>query len=274
MSLDTCRLNGLAPDGLPTDTRGGGTARNGAEYVPVLSIWIPVLSMIWSRISEALFFYRQHLLALFGLLLPVLVPVSLFLNHRFYVVQGGDPEKAMSDGLAMGLQMVAGLYANALVIRYTLAHLGDQPVPGYGKLWQEAMSRVPALFVVQILVGLLVFAGLLLFILPGVWLLGVFMPAYVVAIAETKSGVESVRAAWGRYRPGAWQIAASLGGVLLGLFVVMTGFATIEQLIQSQATTLRWMAGSVLDVAGLMFAQTVVILMVRFYDLERSSRST
>lgn len=228
--------------------------------------------MVWSRLSETFYFFRQHLLALLWLLLPVLLPVSLFLNHRFYVVQGADPEKAMADSVALGLQLVAGLCANALVIRYTLACLGNHPVPGFGKLWQEALARLPTLFFVQILVGLLVFAGLFLFIVPGVWLSGVLMPAFVLAVAEPASGGETLKAAWSRYRPGAWQISGSLGVLFLGLLVVMSGFEGIRQLLGEQDITVRWLTGSVLDVVGLMCAQTVMILLVRFYDLERSSR--
>lgn len=266
-------MNGLAPDGLPTDTQDGGTVVNGAESVPGLSIWIPVLFMVWSRLSETLFFFRQHLLALFWLLAPLLVPVSLFLNYRFHVVQDGDPEKAIGDGLALGLQVVAGVYANALVIRFTLAHLSSAPVPRYGQLWQEAMSRVPGLFVVQLLTGILVFAGLLLFILPGVWLLGVLMPAYVLVVAEPLSGVDALKAAWARFRPGAWPVAASLSVLLLGLLIVMGGFSALERLLMTQTVQIRWLAGSLLDVIGLLCTQTAVILLVRFYDLERTARS-
>lgn len=227
--------------------------------------------MVWSRLSETLYFFRQHLLALLWLLLPVLVPVSLFLNHRFYVTQGGDPEKAMADGMAIGLQVVAGLYANVLVIRYTLSNLGDGPVPGYGRLWQEAWGRVPALFVAQVLAGLMVILGLMLFVLPGIWLSGVLMPAYVLVVAEHLSGIDALKSAWARFRPAAWQMAATLLALLLGLLTVMGSLALIEQGLEGQEVTLRWLTGAVLDVIGLLCAQTVSILLVRFYDLERNA---
>lgn len=228
--------------------------------------------MVWARLSETFFFFRQHLLALFWLLAPVLVPVSLFLSYRFHVVHAGDVAKAMGDGLALGLQMVAGVYANALVIRFTLAHLSRAPLPSHGQLWQEAMSRVPGLFVVQLLAGMLVFAGLLLFILPGIWLLGVLMPACVLVVAEPLSGVEALKAAWTRFRPGAWPIAASLSVLLLGLLIVMSGFSALELALQAQPVLMRWLVSALLEVIGLLCAQTAVILLVRFYDLERTAR--
>lgn len=227
--------------------------------------------MVWSRLSETLYFFRQHLLALLWLLLPVLVPVSLFLNHRFYVTQGGEPEKAMADGMAIGLQMVASLYANALVIRYTLSTLSDSPVAGYGRLWQEALGRVPALFVAQVLAGLMIILGLMFFVLPGIWLSGVLMPAYVLVVAESLSGIDALKSAWARFRSAAWQIAASQLALLAGLLMVLGGLAMIEQGLEGQDVTLRWLTGSVLDVIGLMCAQTVCILLVRFYDLERNA---
>ena len=50
--------------------------------------------MVWSRLSETLYFFRQHWLSLLRLLLPVLLPASLLINYRYHVVHAGDAEQA------------------------------------------------------------------------------------------------------------------------------------------------------------------------------------
>lgn len=227
--------------------------------------------MIRSRLSETAFFFRKHMRQLLWMVVPVLLPASLFINYRFYVMQGADPEKAMEDGLAMVVQVLAGLIANALVIRHALAESGRLPASLQGSA-ANVLERLPALFVVQIVTGVLVFLGLFLLIIPGVWIMGVLMPAHVLVMAEHASGLQAIRQSWQRFRPGAWQVAGSLAVLMLGVMVIMTLFAALEQTLGSQALVLRWLAGSLLDVAGLFLAQTMVILLVRFYDLERSAQ--
>lgn len=227
--------------------------------------------MIHSRLSETFFFFRQHWWSLSGLILPVLLPASLFINYRFYFLQGGDPGKAMEDSLAMLVQVLAGLYANALVIRYALVETGHLPASRDGI---GAVARyLPALFAVQIITGLSVFLGLLLLIVPGVWIMGVLMPAHVLVMAEQSTGLHAIQQAWRRFRPGAWQVAGALAVLMLVLMPLMLLFAGLEQMLTPQPVVLRWFAGTLLDVVGLVCAQMMLILLVRFYDLERSAHA-
>ncbi|MDP2227665.1 MAG: hypothetical protein Q8J78_09345 [Moraxellaceae bacterium] len=225
-----------------------------------------------NRVTEALYFFRQHWLALLLLLGPVLVPLSIFQNHRFHVLHGGDIEKAAADGLALGLQLFGGILANTLTILYCLHQLQPDAGPvSRSALWQQALPRVPGLFVVQILTGIAVFGGLMLLIVPGVWLIGVFMPAYVLVVAEHPSGLEALRRAWARFRPGAWMLAGSMGVMLSGLLLVLSGFAGLERGLAGEEAGLRWVLASLLDIAAMLCTQVVAILLVRFYDLERSA---
>lgn len=229
--------------------------------------------MVWSRLSETLYFFRQHWLSLLWLLLPVLLPASLLINYRFHVMFGGEAEKAASDGLAMGVQLLAGLMANALVARYTLDETGYGIAGHAGRLWGDALARVPSLFLVQIVTGVLIFLGLLVLIVPGIWLLGVLMPAYVVVMAEQTSGIEAVKQAWSRFKPAAWQIAASLGVLVAALILCMSLLEFLKGLLAGLGLQWRWLAGAILDVLGLLLAQVVMVVLVRFYDLERRAQS-
>lgn len=227
--------------------------------------------MIRSRLSETFYFFGQHWWSLLQVALPVLVPASLFINYRVYMVHDGDPEAAMGDLLTLGVQILAGLYVNALVIRRTLVASGIRQYPP-GTEWADAADRLPALLVVQLLSGMLIFSGLLVFIVPGIWLMGIFMPAHVLVVAERVSGVTAMRQAWSRFRPAAWQVAGTLIALIAVLMLAMLLLAVVEQSVGSQSPGLRWMAGTVVDVAGLFLTQAIVILLVRFYDLEQGTQ--
>lgn len=229
--------------------------------------------MIRSRLAETLYFFRQHWLPLLRLLAPVLLPASALMNYRYYFIHAGDAEKAAADGVVMGTQLIAGLLANALVLRYTLTESGHAGEGRSGEGWGEVLSRLPSLFAVQILTGVLIFMGLLLLVLPGVWLMGVLMPAYVLVAAEGLPGMEAIKQAWSRFRPGAWQISAALAVLLAGLILCMGLLELPEQLLDGADIQWRWLTGVVVDVTSLLLAQTVMILLVRFYDLEKSGHA-
>ena len=228
--------------------------------------------MVWSRLSETLFFFRQHWQALLQLLLPVLLPTCLFISYRFHIIYGGEAEKAASDGLSLAAQLLAGLLANALVIRYALAETGYVAEERSGQVWSDAAARMPSLLLVQMVTGVLIFIGLLFLIVPGVWLIGVLMPAYVLVVAEQMPAIEAVKQAWVRFRSAAWQIAASFGVLVVGLFLLVGLLEMLKHVLAEQELQWHWLMSAALDLVGLLLAQSVMILLVRFYDLERSAR--
>lgn len=227
-----------------------------------------------ARVIEALFFFRQHWQALLWVLAPVLVPLSLFQNHRFYFVHAGSVELASKDGLALGVQLMGGLLANALTILYCLQQVRPAEAAvllGGRPLWQEALVRAPLLFLVQMLAAVAILGGLLFLVIPGIWLAGVFLPAYVLVTVERPSPLGAMQAAWERFRPGAWPLAGSLGLLLLGLLPALALIGALETSLAGLGSGPAWVLGSVLDVGAMLLTQLISILLVRFYDLERSA---
>lgn len=229
-----------------------------------------------ARVVETLYFFRQHWLALLWLLAPVLLPLSLFQNHRFYYTHGGAPEAAAGDGLALGIQLMGGLLANALTILYALQQVRPaeaETLLAGRPLWHEALSRAPLLMLVQLLVAFAILGGLLFFIIPGIWLAGVFLPAYVLVTVERPSPLGAMQAAWERFRPGAWVLAGSMGLLLLGLLLALGLIGAVENALAGMGAAVGMAAGTVLDVAAMLLSQLVTILLVRFYDLERAANA-
>lgn len=223
--------------------------------------------MIFQRLQETLYFFWHHLTDLLWRLAPLL-PLLALANYRFFSLHGGDPKKAAGDLVLLFLQMLAGVLATALAIRYTLAVVqqGDRR---FGRLWGDALNRSLALAAVQVLAGFAVVGGLFLLIVPGVYLLGVLLPAYVIVMAEEVTATSALQAAWARFRPQSWGVALGLVTLFMGLFVILAGLDALGRLLAEAPLGLQVAAVSLLDLVGLLFSQVVGILLVRVYELER-----
>lgn len=228
--------------------------------------------MIFQRLQETLYFFWHHLTELLWRLVPVL-PLLALANYRFFVLHDGDPAKAVGDPLMLLPQMLAGILATALTIRYALAVVLQQE-RGLGRLWGDALHRSLALAAVQVLAGFAIVAGLFALILPGIWLMGVLLPAYVIVMAEEVTAFGALQAAWARFRPQTWAVAASLVTIFLVLFLVLSGLEALGRLLAAAPLPVRVALVSGLDLVGLLFSQLIGILLVRFYELERQQVAT
>lgn len=225
--------------------------------------------MIFQRLRETLHFFWHHLTELLWRLLPLL-PLLVLANYRFLVTLEGSPAKAETDALLLLPQMLAGVGATALTIRYTLAVVQRQDC-GWRTLWRQALPRLLPLVAVQILAGFLILGGLLLLILPGLYLMAVLLPAYVVVVAEDKAPLAALQAAWQRFRADAWITLANLLVVFALMLTAVIGLDTLQQQLALTAVPLplQLAADSGLDLIELLFSQLLGILLVRCYELER-----
>lgn len=225
--------------------------------------------MIFQRLRETLHFFWHHLTDLLWRLAPVL-PLLALANYRFLVVHGADAKQAMGDPLMLLPQMAAGVLATGLTIRYALAVVsgGDR---GLGALWGETVQRSLSLVAVQMMAGLAVVAGLFLLILPGIWLMGVLLPAYVIVMTEQVGALGALQAAWARFRPQTWGVAFCVITLALALFVVIAGLESLARLLADAPLPLQVALVSGLDLVGLLFSQLIGIVLVRFYELEREA---
>lgn len=233
--------------------------------------------MFLLRLRDTLQFFWQHLTELLWRLVPVLLPLLLLSNYRLVMMHQGDPEKAVTDPLTLLPQMLGGVAATAFTIVYTLRVLqaDKAPLPGLAVLWREAARGFPALLAVQLLAGVAIVGGLLLLILPGIYLMGALLPAYVIAVQEVRSPIAALKASWARFRGQAWAVSVCILLLLPGLLMVLSGLGALEQLLNDTPEIVRILAMSALDLVALLFAQLLGILLVRFYVLEdKTSQAT
>jgi hypothetical protein len=238
-------------------------------------------------LRETLSFFWQQLTELLWRLTPLLLPLLLLTNYRYVMIHHGDPEAAMKDMLALLPQLLCGVAASAFTITYALSveHKQAASLPA---LWLSAFRRLPALLGVQMLMGVLLFTLpvllvvgggqlsqgalpayvpllLMLLMLPVLYLLGALLPSYVFVVHERQHPVAALKTSWGRFREQAWAVSAGLCFLMMILLIVLSGLGQLEALLEFTPAITRVLALSMLDLIGMLFAQMVTIMLVRFY---------
>jgi hypothetical protein len=226
------------------------------------------------RLREALFFYRHQFFTLALLLLPVLLPACLLLLYRFWAVFGGDLVKFGDDLLANVLIMLGWRFALAVTMIHSAAVLDGRMLPA-GEVRRQALLAVPALVVLDMLVSLAVMGGLVMLIVPGLWLAGCLAPAQVLVAVEKQSILAAVQGSVERFRAVAWQQLLALLLLNMGLFTVLL----MLMVFLSTITTTHWplparlLFWAVVCSGGVLAAQVIAVMQVRFYDLQRQPRA-
>lgn len=219
--------------------------------------------MVWQRLRATLGFFWQHMTLLLWGLLPVIWPLLLLADYRLLLVHGGRSEAAMTDLQLLLPQLLAGVLATAYSIRYTALIQAAAPA-GFAACWQRAARTLPWLILVQMLAGVLIVAGFFLLILPGLFLMGCLLPAYVYVVERGLGPIAALKASWAAFRPQAWAVSAGLCLLLAVLLMVMSGLEALGQQLRAAPDFVRLLAISGLDVVGILFAQLISIYLAHW----------
>lgn len=229
--------------------------------------------MILPRLRETWHFFWEHMADLLWRLLPVGFPLLLLSQYRWRLVHEGNPEAATGDLLMMVPALMANVLGMAMTLHYAAAILDGTERTDI-QPWRRALADTPRLILVQMLAGILIVGGLMLFILPGIYLMGVFLPAYVLVVREQRGVLEALREAWQRFRPGAWWLGAAMVLVMLLLLLALSGLQALANLTAALPALPQLLLCTLLEVVGLLCAQVIPILLMRFYTLEREGAAS
>lgn len=182
--------------------------------------------------------WRTLLKAVAVVVVPVMI-VSSFLTAD-YTVSSFDfsadpdqtPEEAFEElnqylgGLAIGtlLQMLAVLLASAACFRaIAQAYLGDTPD------WRASLSyawhRAPSLLLISLLYGLGVFGGMLLLIVPGIWLYLAWAFAVPALLVEGLRGRKALGRSFHLVKGRWWR---TFGVIVVGFILASVVSAIVQ----------------------------------------------
>ena len=203
---------------------------------------------ILSRTFELL---RQHWQAFLGVAL--LVGAISALIQLVYglavdgVLEDADSVEDLASVLWVSLigaavSLVVTLVVNAvLVVMARNADLGSPPDPGTSL--QHVLSRLGVVIVVALLSGIAIFIGLLLLVIPGIWIGVSLVPVIAVVMFEDGGIIDSMRRSFSLVSGNWWQvflvvIVLAVINLVLGLFTALPGAVGFLVLVVVTAITL------------------------------------
>jgi hypothetical protein len=229
---------------------------------------------VWQTLGESLYFYRRHFWALFGLLVPLALPVFLLSEYRMLWVLHNDPKLASKDLLLLGPETLLSLLTSALTTLYAVAELDGQRLSRW-QLLGRALRRLPSLVALQVLVFFAFLGGLLFFVLPGFWLLACLLPASVYVTVEGQSVPQAMQHSFTVFRPLAWQLltAMALTLLLVPVLALVAGLATgAAQKLLPLGEQIA--VNALFDALALLLSQYWSVVLVRYYDRQRQQPAT
>ena len=129
--------------------------------------------------------------------------------------------------LGLIVWVVVNLAVNSVLVVMARNVDQEQP-PNPGDALQHVLSRFGVLIAVALLSGFAVFIGLLLFIIPGIWIGVSLVPVIAVVMFEDRGIIDSMRRSFSLVRGSWWQVLGVVAvlaviNIVLGLFTVVPG---------------------------------------------------
>ncbi len=188
-------------------------------------------------------------------LLPSLAVARFFPDNRQSIFELPSDE-ALWGQLASALISVI---AEAFILIVALRRDGGQSV---GTLIGEAIRLTPALFAVKLIIGLFAGLGLMLLILPGMYVLGRLGVAPAAMVAERIGVLQALQRGWELGRRDFWRVF-----LFLALIVVATIGAILMLSIVASAAglVLRLLGIEGVDTFLLVLTSTLAVTVVTVY---------
>ena len=157
------------------------------------------------------------------------------INGHVFVSQPGLSSAALTTSIVLALVQfffVAPLLAGAMAwVTYQL-YAGKKPTAA--EVLRFGLSRLLSILLVSVLVGLAVFGGLLLLIVPGIIFAIRFTVAVPALVVEDVRGREAMRRSWRLVKDysgrvfGISLLAALIAGIVTGIFTAPFAITTIN----------------------------------------------
>lgn len=187
----------------------------------------------WTLLANIAYLYRHHFGVVVGcVVLPFVLPLML-LTPTFLQLRGPEPLLSLAE--------IAGFvlaYINLFVVPAALTVVLSDICLGNAPTLKRAFSRVLGklcwwqLFTTSLLVGLAVGLGLILLIVPGLWLFIRSLFTVTIFVLEGQRGRDAIRRSFALTKGQEWRLTglyllSILAGMLVGILVGIVQSITI-----------------------------------------------
>lgn len=184
--------------------------------------------LVRGTLAQAWRIYTDHFVVIIAAVCVVWLPLELIGSYMDFHVFAPDAIGS-SFKLAQFFEQFIGIIATAAVISIgaTATQNGN---PSFSKSFTEALLAWPRMWWTSFLVNLAITLGVLLLIVPGIYLSIRLCLANAIVVAEQKSGINAFRRSFELTENNSWYILR-LFVVLILLILLTLAAATIPPLL-------------------------------------------
>ncbi|WP_111658376.1 glycerophosphoryl diester phosphodiesterase membrane domain-containing protein [Isoalcanivorax indicus] len=175
--------------------------------------------MIGQRIQETLRFWWRNIPALLLVTLPFALASELVQGTLGAALQADEEGIRVNELSALLILLLRPFAEGAIMAQMAAIHMGQ--TRSLAESLMFSLRAAPVLLVTYLILGIGVYAGLLLFIFPGAWLYARLCQAPYIAVLEQQTPLRALRTSFERTRADQWQI---LGAVALVFMLVIVLF--------------------------------------------------
>jgi hypothetical protein len=231
---------------------------------------------IGDLLGDAFAVYRRHFRVVFGVALAIVGPVQLIVSGIGLEELTSSYRENSTTAEVLIPTAVSFLVNAPLIAAATIAvlqALSNDARPSFRQSGQMALDVFPQLFLAVVLMGLAVGTGLLLFIVPGIYIAVrlFFVPQSVVI--DGARGPDALRASWNLTKDRWWRVFFAVG--IANLAVIFGGLAILvpaDLLASSTDRQAVSLAGMILTEA-LTAPYVALVSTLLFYDLRAHRRT-
>jgi hypothetical protein len=211
----------------------------------------------FSLLKESIHICKKHVTLLFGSYVPLFALSTIITT--FIISKPG----LLSPGLNIFLYILSsGISVLAfLSVSYAYVHrdrLGDN----IGLAFSEAYTYIFQFAWVAILMSLAYMGGLVAFVIPGIYLIMLFILSNMVFVVEGKRGMDALVRSWYYIRGRWWEIAGKL--FFIGLLSIL--FMLLFMLISNLVSVPEIVSTITLYVYSAVVAPISIVFTARIYE--------
>lgn len=220
-------------------------------------------------------FFANHFRVLAIIVLAIVLPIEIFASGYEYFFL--DPEPTTQQLLMLRIPSIiaAPIYSVAVVF-YLASIVYNKPL-GIAALWQLGLKFWLVYFILSLLIGIMAGFGLVLFILPGIFLLAKFAFAQFDLLLNGTNPIVALKNSWQQTTGYTLTLLGGYIVIAVMLFAVYLVFASLLQLFNFDATALQGQKSAFLIIYELVLTVTynllellLTIFAFRVYDLARN----
>jgi hypothetical protein len=223
--------------------------------------------MLNTALSDSWSFFKTHLVALSLLILPIVVPLEIITSvyHSLYT---GD-EFIMADELfPMGLYFAVYPIFSIAVVFYLAGAINNE-FQSTKTLWKLGLQYWLPFNVLNLLIGVMIVSGFIVFIIPGVILAIRYLFAQFELLLNNARPLPAMKTSWEKTGKYFWILLNGYAIITVALYLPL--YSLLSAL--DQTTTFYMIINAIANIIYSVLSVFYTIFSYRIYEFSREPQT-